>query len=530
MLRISNIKYPFDKQITIENLKLKISKILNTKTENIKSVKIFKKSIDAREKLGGFYVLAIDIEVVNENKYLNIKNVEKVNTVFYNIQKKPFKTSPIVIGFGPAGFMSALVLAKSGAKPIVIEQGKNVDDRTKDIKKFWEEGILDTNSNVQFGEGGAGAFSDGKLTTGIKDYRCRFLLEEFVKAGAPKEILYDAKPHIGTDKLINLIRNIRNKIISLGGQIFFKHKLIDLIYKNDTIKGVIVQNLKNNNIFEINAQNVVLAIGHSARDTFEMIKNINHPIIKKTFAVGVRVEHSQNFINNKQYGKFAPILPPADYKIAKRLSNKRGSYTFCMCPGGYVVNASSEKGRLVTNGMSYYAREGENANSAILIEVYPEDFGSGDILAGIAFQRMLEERAFIAGGSNYFAPIQTIYDFLNEKPTTNIGDIKPTFKPGVTPSDFKQVFPQFLYDSLKLAVVEMDKKIKGFAKEDAILTAVESRSSSPIRIIRKDNLESVKLKGLYPCGEGCGYAGGIVSAGVDGIKCAEAIINNTKFD
>lgn len=528
MLRISNIKYPLEKELNLNELKIKVSKILNTNIENIELIKISKKSIDAREKLGGFYVLSLDIQIKNEKKYLNIKNVEKIQPFSYKIEKKNFKKSPVIIGFGPAGLMCALILARSGANPIVLERGKCVEERSKDINNFWKNGILNEDSNVQFGEGGAGTFSDGKLTTGIKDYRCRVLLEEFVKASAPEEILYTAKPHIGTDKLITMVKNIRKEIISLGGKILFEHKAINLISENNYIKGVKVEDIKNNKIFNIETDNVVLAIGHSARDTFKMIKEIGHPIIAKPFAVGVRIEHSQNFINNKQYGKFACYLPTADYKLAVRLPNRRGAYTFCMCPGGYVVNASSENGRLVTNGMSYYNRNGENANSALLIEVYPEDFNSNDVLAGIEFQRDLEQKAFIAGGSNYFAPIQKIGDLLKEQPTIDIGNINPTFKPGVTPSDFKQIFPKFIYESIKLGIIEMDKKIKGFADENGILTAVESRSSSPIRILRDETFESVKFKGLYPCGEGCGYAGGIVSAGVDGIKCAEAIINKTK--
>ena len=526
MLRISNIKYPLEKEITTEDLKIKVAKILNTKKENIEDLKISKKSIDAREKLGGFYVLALDINIKNEEKYLKIKNVAKVQPFSYEIPKKSFEKSPVIIGFGPAGLMSALILARAGANPIILERGKSVEERKKDIDIFWETGELNENSNVQFGEGGAGTFSDGKLTTGIKDFRCRILLEEFVKASAPEEILYNAKPHIGTDRLITMVENMRKEIIALGGKVLFEHQAINLETENDEITGVLVKNLKTEDIFTINTNNVVLAIGHSSRDTFEMMKNLNHPMVRKPFAVGVRVEHSQNFINNNQYGKFACYLPAADYKLSVRLPNNRGAYTFCMCPGGYVVNSSSEKGRLVTNGMSYYARAGENANSALLVEVYPEDFKDDDILAGIKFQRELEEKAFIAGGSNYFAPVQKIGDILKEQPTTEINGINPTFKPNVTPANFKDIFPEFIYNSIRLGLIEMNKKIKGFADEDGILTAVESRSSSPVRILRNEDFQSVKFKGLYPCGEGCGYAGGIVSAGVDGIKCAEAILNN----
>ena len=527
MIRISNVKYPLEKEITEDNLKDIVSKTLKANVLDILNIKINKKSIDAREKRGGFYVLALDINIKNENKYLKLKDVSKVEPFIYHIPKKQIDKSPVIVGFGPAGLMSALILARSGLKPIVIERGKSVDNRSKDINNFWKTGKLDENSNVQFGEGGAGTFSDGKLTTGIKDYRCRVLLEEFVKASAPEEILYNAKPHIGTDRLITMVKNIRSEIISLGGQVLFEHQMIDLLTKDNIITGVSIKNLKTNEIFNIDTNNVILAIGHSARDTFELINNKNHPIEKKPFAVGVRIEHSQEFINNAQYGKFACFLPPADYKLAVRLPNNRGAYTFCMCPGGYVVNASSEKNRLVTNGMSYFSRSGKNANSALLIEVYPSDLDDNNILSGIKFQRELEEKAFIAGGKNYYAPVQKIGDILKGIGSTSIGNIEPTFKPGVTPADFKQIFPNFIYESIRLGIIEMDKKIKGFANENGLLTAVESRSSSPIRIIRdKETLQSIKYKGLYPCGEGCGYAGGIVSAGVDGIKCAEALINS----
>lgn len=527
MIRISNVKYPLEKEITESNLKDIVSKILKANVLDILDIKINKKSIDAREKRGGFYVLALDVNIKNENKYLKLKDISKVESFIYHIPKKQIDKNPVIVGFGPAGLMSALILARSGLKPIVIEQGKSVDKRSKDINTFWKTGKLNENSNVQFGEGGAGTFSDGKLTTGIKDYRCRVLLEEFVKASAPEEILYNAKPHIGTDKLITMVKNIREEIISLGGQVLFEHKMIDLLTKDNIVIGVSVKNLKTNEIFNIDTNNVILAIGHSARDTFELINNKSHPIEKKPFAVGVRVEHSQEFINNAQYGKFACFLPPADYKLSVRLPNNRGAYTFCMCPGGYVVNASSEENRLVTNGMSYFSRSGKNANSALLIEVYPSDLDDNDILSGVKFQRELEEKAFLAGGKNYYAPVQKIGDILKGIESTSIGNIEPTFKPGVTPSDFKNIFPSFIYESIRLGIIEMDKKIKGFANENGLLTAVESRSSSPIRIIRdKETLQSIKYKGLYPCGEGCGYAGGIVSAGVDGIKCAEALINS----
>ena len=527
MIRLSNVKYPLEEEIKNDKLINIVCKTLKTNKDNILNVKISKKSIDAREKRGGFYILSLDVNIKDENKYLKIKDVSKVEPFNYHIPKKNCDKSPVVIGFGPSGLMASLILARSGLNPIVIERGKSVYERSKDINSFWKTGKLNVNSNVQFGEGGAGTFSDGKLTTGIKDYRCNVLLQEFVKASAPEEILYNAKPHIGTDRLITMVKNMREEIISLGGKVLFEHQMIDLLTKDEYITGVTVKNLKTNEVFNLDTNHVVLAIGHSARDTFELINQKNHPIEKKPFAVGVRIEHSQNFINNAQYGKFACFLPPADYKLSVRLPNNRGAYTFCMCPGGYVVNASSEENRLVTNGMSYFNRSGKNANSALLIEVYPDDLPDDNVLSGIEFQRNLEHKAFIAGGSNYFAPVQKIGDILKGVASTSIGDIEPTFKPGVTPADFKEIFPDFIYNSIKLGIVEMNKKIKGFGDENGLLTAVESRSSSPIRIIRdKETLQSIKYEGLYPCGEGCGYAGGIVSAGVDGIKCAEAIIDS----
>lgn len=525
MIRVSNIKYPLEKEVTEKELLIKISKLLKISIDSIQDFRIHKKSIDAREKVGGFYVLAVEFNLPNEEKYIKLKNITKVEPFSYVIEKKSSATRPVIVGFGPSGMMAGLVLARSGVNPIIIELGKEVSKRKEDIKNFWDNGIFNKNSNVQFGEGGAGTFSDGKLTTGIKDIRCRFILEEFVKASAPEEILYESKPHIGTDNLINMVKNIREEIISLGGEVLFEHKMIDLLVDDTKILGVTVENLENAKRFDILTDNVILAIGHSSRDTFELLKQKNHPMERKPFAIGVRIEHKQKMINNNQYGKFAKYLPPAEYKLAVRTTNNRGAYTFCMCPGGFVVNSSSEENRLVTNGMSYYKRYGKNANSALLVEVYPEDFGSDDILAGIEFQRKLEEKAFIAGGSNYNAPTQKLDDFLKGVPSTELGEIKATFKPAVTPTNLKDILPEFVYETLKLAIIDMDKKIKGFANPDAILTGIESRSSSPLRILRdKSTYQSLKYKGLYPCGEGCGYAGGIVSASVDGVHCAENIL------
>ncbi len=524
MLRLSNIKIDADIKPTTELLKSKAEKLLKTK---VKSIKIAKKSIDARNKNKVQYLFSIDVDVDNEKKFLKHKNVSKTPHYKYKIPKSNISKSPVIVGFGPAGMFAGLVLALSGAKPIIIEQGYCVEKRQAAIDKFWQTGELDTKSNIQFGEGGAGTFSDGKLTTGISDERCRFVLEKLVEFGAPEEIIYLSKPHIGTDILIHIVKNIREEIIRLGGQVLFEHQMTEILVSNNKISGIVANN--NGNSVTIKSDNVILAIGHSSRDTFELLNNMGIAMTQKPFAIGVRIEHKQEVINKAQYGSFSKYLPPADYKLTSHLQNGRSAYTFCMCPGGVVVAAASEKNRLVTNGMSYYNRDKENANSALLIGIQPEDFGSDNVLAGMYMQRDLEHKAFVEGGSNYNAPVQTVGDILKGVKTTKLGNVTPSYKPGVTLSDFKNIFPDFMYESFQLALVEMDKKIKGFADENAVLTAIESRSSSPVRITRdKDTLNSLSLEGLIPCGEGCGYAGGIMSAAVDGIKCAESILKHTK--
>lgn len=521
MLRISNIKIPVEQNPQTEDLILRAEKILKTK---ILLLKIAKKSIDARHKDHVMYIFSVDVSVKNENKYLKYKNVSKAPNFKYEIKKVELTKPPVIIGFGPAGMFAGLVLAYSGAKPIIIERGYGVDKRKEAIDKFWSSGKLDTTSNVQFGEGGAGTFSDGKLTTGISDERCTYVLRKFVEFGAPKEILYLAKPHIGTDILIDVVKNIRCEIIKYGGTVLFEHQMTDIIAENNNVAGVRVK--APNGFVTIDSDNVILAIGHSSRDTFEYLKSIGIEMVQKPFAMGVRIEHNQDMINKSMYGDACRYLPPASYKLTSHLKNGRSAYTFCMCPGGVVVAAASEEKRLVTNGMSYYKRDEKNANSALLIGIQPEDFGSDDVLAGMYMQRRIEEKAFEEGGGNYNAPVQTVGDLLNGVKTEKLGNVEPSYKPGVTPADFRNIFPNFMYESFRLAIEDMDKKLKGFADKNAVLTAVESRSSSPVRITRdKESLNSVTLNGLYPCGEGCGYAGGIMSAAVDGIKCAEAIIN-----
>lgn len=537
MLRISDIKISVKISCDIDTLKKKVAKILRISVNDILDLQIAKKSIDARKKNDVLYIFSVDIKLsnnVDRNKIKKLKNVSDVKKFDYTIKKANLKKRPVVVGFGPAGFMAGLVLAKSGAMPIIVEQGKPVDERKKDIDNFWKNRILNEKSNVQFGEGGAGTFSDGKLTTGIKDPRCRLVLEEFVKAGAPEEILYLSKPHIGTDNLIKMVKNIREEIISLGGEIHFNTEMIDFSEKNGILEKVICRkNDSNDSIIEFDTDNVIFAIGHSSRNTFDMLYKNNITMEQKAFSVGVRIEHPQEFINKSQYGEFSKYLPPADYKIFTHLENGRGVYTFCMCPGGVVVGATSEKNKVVTNGMSYYKRDGKNANSAVLVGVDSKDFKSEHPLAGVEFQRRIEENAYISGGENYSAPIQTVGDFLLSRPTIitkdTFDEIKPTYMPDVVGGDFRKVFPKEIYASLQEGIKLLDRKIKGFASDNAIMTAPETRSSSPVKIVRDDKFMS-NIKGIYPCGEGCGYAGGIVSAAVDGIKCAEAVINSENID
>lgn len=516
MLRLENIKIYED--LTEEEVLAEACKKYKLDLKNVKRYIIYKKSIDARNKENIFYNYTIDIEYTGLK---DTKNIKVVNEEEFNLRvnvKRKAETRPVIIGAGPAGLFCGLILVQNGIKPIIIEQGKKVEDRKKDVDKFLETGILNTNSNVQFGEGGAGTFSDGKLTTNSKNPLCRKVLKEFVNFGAPSQIMYINKPHIGTDNLINVISNMRNYIISQGGTFLFEEKVIDFEIENEKIKFVITNKNK-----KIETDAVVLAIGHSARDTIEKLYSKGINMEKKSFSVGVRIEHKQEMINNSQYGNKTKLkLPPAEYKLAYH-GKERSCYTFCMCPGGVVIGSSSNNGEIVTNGMSKFARDGENANSALLVDVIPEDFKGDSPLEGIYFQAKLEQKAFELGGSNFFAPIQRTEDFLNNRKTTEIGEIKPTYKPGVTFSNLHELFPDYIVQTLKEGILDFDKKIKGFANPDSILTAIESRSSSPVRILRDENLES-NIHGLYPCGEGVGYAGGIMTAAVDGIKCAVKIL------
>lgn len=534
MLRISNIKMPVDH--TEDDVKNSVAKVLKADKNAINDIKIFKRSIDSRRKDDIHFVYTVDVTAdVNEAKILKASDPKKVSeSVIYKYpkpeNKRTSKLRPVVVGFGPAGMFCALMLAREGLCPLVIERGADVDQRTRDVHNFWDTRKLNTESNVQFGEGGAGTFSDGKLTTGIKDARQTKVFEEFIRFGAPEQIMYSNYPHIGTDKLVHVVKNLREEILSLGGEIHFGAKLTDLIIYNNFIQGITYT--ENGQSIDFETDTVVLAIGHSARDTVEMLYDKGINMIQKPFSVGTRIEHPREFIDEAQYGKFAghPALGAANYKMACHPEHGRGTYTFCMCPGGTVVAASSEEGMLVVNGMSEYARDKENSNSALLVGINPEDFPSEHPLAGMHLQRQIESKAFELGGKDYTAPCQLVKDFLNNEKSTKLGAIKPSCPTGTTPSDIREILPQKVTDNLADALLKMNNMLKGFAMPEAVLTAPESRSSSPVRIIRDDFFQCSRgnepLGGLYPCGEGAGYAGGIVSAAVDGIRCFEAILSN----
>ena len=528
MLRISNIKISIDEDKSI--IEKQLLKKLRIKQNDLIKSYIYKESIDARKGKINF-VYTIDAQVKNEDKILakSPKDVVKIKELRYEGVESGNDTlekRPVIIGSGPAGLFAALLLAQRGYNPILLERGLDVDRRTEDIENFWKERKFKNNSNVQFGEGGAGTFSDGKLTTRIKDIRCRKVLEELVNFGSPEEILYSHKPHVGTDILKDVVKNIRNEIIRLGGEVRFDAKVTDICRVNEEIESITI-----NDSEKLETNIVILAIGHSARDTYEMLYERGVHIIQKPFAIGARIEHPQELINKSQYKEFYnhPRLGAADYRLIEHTSNGRTAYTFCMCPGGSVIASASNEGQVVTNGMSEHARDKDNANSAFLVNVVPEDFGSDHPLAGVHFQEKYERLAYELGGKNYNAPVQLVGDFLNDRVSTKIGSVKPSYEPGYTFVDLRECLPSFVTDTMKEALSGFDRKIKGFAMDDAVLTAVETRSSAPIRIVRDDQtLESVNTKNLYPCGEGAGYAGGIVTAAVDGIKCAEKIISKYK--
>ena len=513
MIRINNVKIYEDlSDDELLNFVLKKNKL---NKNDVKSWYIFKKSIDARDKNNVHYVYTLDLEL-NGDKEKYFDKVSKYEAPKFEV-KRNSKYRPIIVGFGPAGMFAGLVLAECGLKPIILEQGNSVDQRIKDVEEFRKNGKLNTSSNIQFGEGGAGTFSDGKLNTGNSSIYSRFVLEQFVKFGAPKEILYTAKPHIGTDNLVNVVKNIREYIKSKGGDVIFGEKVTDFIFENGKLKSVIASK-------EYETDSVILAIGHSSRDTIKKLLEKGVEIKPKDFAVGVRIEHLQSQINEAQYGNKTKLkLPSADYKLVYHTSNDRVVYSFCMCPGGEVMASSSEENTIVTNGMSKFARDGENANSALLVNVKTTDFGETP-LGGIEFQENLERKAFEYGGGNYFAPCQRVEDFLNNRKTEEFGKVKPTYKPGVTKVDLNEILPEFVNEALKEGIIELNKKLVGFADADSVLTGVETRTSSAVQITRDRESLLSNILGLYPCGEGAGYAGGIMTSAIDGIKCAIKLI------
>ena len=516
MYRLSDIKIrdnlSEDKVIDIALKKYKINK------NDVKNVYINKRSVDARNKNDIFFNYSVNVELKNNKIIKGAKVIEEEKTPAIVVNRKS-SFRPVIVGAGPAGLFAALTLVDNGVLPIIIEQGSKVEKRVKDVENFTKNGVLNTSSNIQFGEGGAGTFSDGKLNTGNNSIFSKKVLEEFVKFGAPKEILYNAKPHLGTDNLVNIVKNIREYIISKCGIFLFDTKVEDFEINNGKICGVYTKNEK------IETDTVILAIGHSARDTFKKLLERKVSIIPKSFAVGVRIEHLQDNINKAQYGKNSKFkLPPAEYKLVYHAKGGRVCYTFCMCPGGQVMASSSEENTIVTNGMSNFLRDGKNANSALLVNVTPDDCKYDTPLKGMYFQEELEKRAFVLGGKNYFAPVQRVKDYLDNIKSTKVGSVLPTYKPGYTLANINELFPDYINDTLKEALLELDKKLNGFADDDAILTAVETRTSSPIQIVRdKDSLMS-NVEGMYPCGEGAGYAGGIMTSAIDGIRVAAEVL------
>jgi uncharacterized FAD-dependent dehydrogenase len=527
MLRLTDIKLPLAHEES--DLQTAVLEKIKRPAEELKSISVFKRGFDARNKLNIQLIYTLDIELGDESTVLqdftkdpHVRQSPDTSYKFVAHAPVTLLERPVVIGFGPCGLFAALLLAQMGFKPIVLERGKEVRQRTKDTFGFWRNKALNTESNVQFGEGGAGTFSDGKLYSQVKDRKHygRKVLTEFVSAGAPEEIMYVSKPHIGTFKLVSMVEKMRANIIELGGEIRFSTRVDDVLIEDGQLTGLVLSTGET-----LACRHVVLAVGHSARDTFEMLYERNVYIEAKPFSIGFRIEHEQSMIDECRFGPNAgnPILGAADYKLVHHCKNGRAVYSFCMCPGGTVVAAASEEGRVVTNGMSQYSRHERNANSAIVVGITPEEDFPGHPLAGIALQRQLEEQAYALGGENYHAPAQLIGDFMQGKPSAELGDVKSSYTPGVTLTDLSKVLPAYAIGAIREAIPAFDRQIKGFAKADGLLTGVETRTSSPISIKRGADFQSVNVRGLFPAGEGAGYAGGILSAGIDGIKAAEAL-------
>ena len=522
MIRLREISLP--PEHTAAQLSYEAARMLKIPTSRIRQVKLIRRSIDARKKPDVRVVYTVDVAVDgNEGKILRNSKCRRAAVVSYHSYKPPIPVSkgkhpPVVVGFGPAGMFAALILSMAGLNPIVLERGEDAAARREKVEAFFKTGQLDVKSNVQFGEGGAGTFSDGKLNTGVNNPRIDWILEQMVAAGAGEDILYDAKPHVGTDVLVDMVQNIRRRIIGLGGQVRFCSQVTALRHREGVLTGV---QLADGEV--IDCEQVIFAVGHIARDTFSMLADMKIPMERKPFSMGVRIEHKQASIDRAQYGSDKLPLPPADYKLVKHLDDAT-VYTFCMCPGGYVVAAASEEGGVVTNGMSYASRDGENANAALLVTVNPEEFPGQDPLAGVRWQEQIEKKAYAVGGGGYFAPAQRVEDFLAHRPSSGAGSVVPTYRPGVTWCDLHTVLPEKITDCIARALPLLDGNLKGFSHGDSVLTAPESRSSCPLRILRGADRQSVFLKGFYPAGEGAGYAGGIMSAAIDGIMSAEALI------
>ena len=525
MIRIQNIPLPIGGGE--EQLRKRAARLLGLNPGQLRSLTLARQSIDARKKSDVHYVCTVHVEVDNEARIMarcRDKNVSLHAERPYAFPpvRRTSPLPPVVVGMGPSGLFAALFLARNGVIPIVLERGRPVEERTADVERFWATGVLDTTSNVQFGEGGAGTFSDGKLTTGTHDPRISTVFRALVEAGAPADILYQHKPHIGTDILRDVVRNVRRELLALGCDVRFGHRLAGLDVRDGALRAVAVDGPGGR--YDLPCDALVLSPGHSARDTFQMLLDAGVPMAPKPFAIGVRIEHAQAALSEAQFGPAWERLPAADYKLACHLPNGRPAFTFCVCPGGQVVASASEPGQLVTNGMSYRSRDGENINGGFLVGVGPEDFQTfgADPLAGVRFQEQWERAAFQAGGGGFMAPAQRVEDFLAKRASQGPGEVRPTYQPGVTWTTLEDCLPDYVTDTLRGALPVLDRKLHGFAHPDGVLTGVETRSSSPVRIVRDETYQS-NLRGLYPCGEGAGYAGGIVSAAVDGIRVAEAV-------
>ena len=514
------------------DLRAQAAKLLRLRPADLRDLQVLRRSVDAREGVTLTYTLAVSAEdeaaVLRRCRNRKASRLEPGPAYRLPEPLPPPECPPVVVGAGPAGLFAALVLAEAGQRPVLLERGRPVEQRRADVERFWSSGNLDLESNVQFGEGGAGAFSDGKLNTGTKDLRHRFILERLVSCGAPPDILIDAKPHVGTDYLYRVLQNLRRELAALGADIRFETRLEDLRTENGALAAIEVSDRLGREVLP--CRSLILCPGHSARDTFELLYRRGVPLEAKPFAVGVRIEHRQADCDAAQYREYAghPGLPASTYKLSCHLPSGRGVFSFCVCPGGEVVAAASETGRVVTNGMSEFARDRENINGAILVNVTPEDFGGdGSPLAGVEFQRRLEEEAYALGGGGYRAPAQRVEDFLAHRPSTGPGRVLPSYRPGVAWADLHECLPPFVASALEEALPILGRKLRGYDAPDAVLTAVESRSSSPVRVLRGPDGQSA-LRGLYPCGEGAGYAGGILSAAADGMRAAEALLKHTR--